>query len=168
MRISRLWPFLFVLSACSSATATAGGEPAGPCADFAGDLLPDGRAIRAVSDSLAHAAASLPDRGLRQLVLLPVSAKPVLKNRDLVAQAFASIYPPLLQDANVRARIRVAFWVDTSGQPHDVQLVRGAPDPRMNTATLQIVESFQFQPARQGRCPVPFFVAMPVTWAPSR
>jgi protein TonB len=74
------------------------------------------------------------------------------------------LYPPALRDAGVGGTTEVSMLVDATGIPRDVRVVRGSSHPDLDRATIAVERGMRFRPARQGSCPVPFFMVMTHTW----
>lgn len=144
---------------CASAGGAAPGSRSAACAPAA---APEAASLAAAFDSL-H-ALRLRGRSAGELVLAPHDSKPQLTNPIEVRSLFMKRYPPALRDAGVGGTVEVSLLVDASGVPTDVRVVRGSGHPDLDRATVEVQRGLRFRPARQGRCPVPFFMGMTHTW----
>ena len=148
---------LAVLAGCASARG------AGASAACASAAAPDPARLVAAFDSL-HALA-LRGRAPIDLVLAPHDRKPQLDNPGEVQQLFMKLYPPALRDAGVGGTTALALLVDATGNVGEVRLVRGSGHDELDRASMTVVRSMRWRPARQGSCPVPFYMGMPITWS---
>lgn len=155
---------LAVLAAgCASsggAAAAAAPAPSAACASAA--TPPDDARLAAAFDSL-HTLA-MRGRAPGELVLAPHDRKPRIDNAGEVRNLLATLYPPALRDAKIGGTTRMALLVDASGTVRNVLLVRGSAHDELDRASIAVARSLRFRPARQGSCPVPFFMVIPITW----
>lgn len=144
---------------CASAGGAASGSRSAACAPAA---TPDSASLAAAFDSL-HALRQR-GRSAGELVLAAHDSKPQLANPGEVRKLFMRLYPPALRDAGVGGTAEVSMLVDASGIPREARVVRGSGHPELDRATLDVERGMRFRPARQGSCPVPFFMVMTHTW----
>ncbi len=155
---------LTLLAACASAAGPASGSPPPSCASAA--LPADDAGLAAAFDSL-H-TLRVRGRAADSLVLTPYDTPPRLDNRSEVARLFKTLYPGALRDAGVGGTAEVAALIDTSGTMGNIRLVRGSTYHELDLATYTVVRGMRFRPARQGGCPVPYFMSVPITWEMER
>lgn len=159
---------LSVLAAgCASAGGAASGSASAPSAACASAAMPPDPASQAAAFDSLHkllVGGRLP----RDLVLAPHDRKPQLDNFAEIQELFRTTYPPALRDAGVQGSAQVAALLDARGAVRDVKLVRSSMYNELDAATVAVVRRMRFRPARQGGCPVPFFMSLPVSWTLER
>ncbi|HEX8274444.1 MAG TPA: energy transducer TonB [Longimicrobiaceae bacterium] len=155
--------FAGALASLAAGCASAGGATSGPrSAACASVSIPDSASLAAAFDSL-H-ALRLQGRSGGELALVPHDSKPQLANPREVRKLFMRLYPPALRDAGVGGTTEVTLLIDASGIPRDVRVVRGSGHPELDRATIDVQKGMRYRPARQGSCPVPFFMVMLHNW----
>ena len=157
-------------TACAATSNHAALPPLDPseCPAWADGRTGDGRSIVESFDSLYLATLS---RREMEPVTDPeerLSKKPELINRSAAADFMQRSYPPALMAANRGGTAMVAFLVRADGTPDPIRLLRTSGITELDLATVEAVKRFRFSPGIFRGCPVTVFVAMPVTWAPSR
>ncbi len=161
---------VLTLSALVGACAPGGRTPSATvpdvtCTAAGSERLPDGRTLLQAYDSLHVLARVLKPE---QLILLPHTIKPSLANRNQVQQLLGSMYPPALRDAGIQGNTSASVLINTDGTPIHVQVVRSSRYSEMDQATLTVIRSMRFEPAKNGQCPVPFFTVIPFSWTLER
>jgi protein TonB len=159
--------FAALAAGCASAGGAASGSASAPSAACASAAMPPDPASQAAAfDSLHRLLVGGQVPG--DLVLAPHDRKPQLDNAAEVQELLRTMYPKALRDAGVQGTAQVAALLDTRGVVRDVKLVRPSMYSDLDAATLAVVKRMRFTPAKQGNCPVPFFMSLPVTWSLER
>lgn len=155
-----------LLSGCAAGGASAPApSAAGPaCAESA--RLADSAGLAVAFDSLYALAQS--GRRPADLVLAPHDRKPALANTRQVERLLQTLYPPALREAGLGGTNEVALLIGADGAVRSVLLVRSSGKGELDRATIEVARGMRFRPARRGSCPVPFFAAVPISWAVER
>ncbi|MET0397530.1 MAG: energy transducer TonB [Longimicrobiaceae bacterium] len=149
-----------LVAGCASAGA-AGSAPAPTASAACAPALDDAR-LAAAFDSL-HALRQSRRRA-NDLVLVPSDREPQLQNASEVQRLLVTLYPAALRSTGVTGRTEVALLIDESGTVRDARLVGGSTHPDFDQPALLVSRGMRFRPARKGRCPVPFFATIPISW----
>jgi TonB family protein len=100
----------------------------------------------------------------------PFTAAPTIVNRQEVVEAMEASYPPLLREAGIGGRIVMYFFIDRTGEVHDVRIQESSGHPALDEAALRVASVYRFSPAKNGDEDVPVWVMFPITFqaTPSR
>lgn len=94
----------------------------------------------------------------------PFTERPELKDKEAVAKALESYYPPLLRDAGIGGRAQVWFFISETGKVEKVQLNETSGYEALDQAALKVARSMAFTPARNKGKPVPVWVSIPLVF----
>jgi len=98
-------------------------------------------------------------------VFTPFTVTPTLVNRDEVAKALETEYPPLLRGAGVGGMVQVWVFVDEDGTVGDVRIHDSSGQPALDDAALRVARVFRFSPALNRDEKVAVWVSLPITFA---
>ncbi len=94
----------------------------------------------------------------------PFTERPELKDKEAVAKALESYYPPLLRDAGIGGTAQVWFYISETGKVEEVQLKETSGHKALDQAALKVAKSMAFTPARNKGKPVPVWVSIPLVF----
>ena len=94
----------------------------------------------------------------------PFTQAPTLLNRDEVASALESEYPPLLRDAGVEGTVNVWFHIGEDGRILATQVQESSGHEALDEAALRVAKQVRFSPALDQAEPVPVWVALPISF----
>ena len=95
----------------------------------------------------------------------PMTRRPELMNRDVVAAAIERNFPPLLRAAGISGTATVHMYIDTVGRVTRTLLSRSSGYPALDDAALSVVASMQFSSAYNRQEKVAVWVEVPITFA---
>jgi TonB family protein len=94
----------------------------------------------------------------------PFTQAPTLLNRDEVASALESEYPPLLRNAGVEGTVNVWFHIGEDGRILATQVQESSGHEALDEAALRVAKQVRFSPALDQAEPVPVWVALPISF----
>ena len=71
-------------------------------------------------------------------------------------------YPSAARRMGEEGEVRLRVYVDTAGNPQQIEIFRSSGFPRLDQAAQDTVRQWRFIPARQGDQPVPAWVIVPI------
>ncbi|HEU0300236.1 MAG TPA: energy transducer TonB [Longimicrobium sp.] len=92
-----------------------------------------------------------------------VTDLPRVRNALAFQQALVREYPPALRGAGVRAVVHARFRVEPDGTITNPSILR-ASAPGFEEATLRVVQTLTFTPARLNGRPVRVWMELPIQW----
>lgn len=92
------------------------------------------------------------------LALVPVPARPRLRNTRELARAMTELFPSDLRDRRVGGTVRFHLLLDEEGRVARSQLALGARYPAFNAAGARALERMVFDPVGFGGCRLPVFI----------
>lgn len=104
----------------------------------------------------------------KKLVLTPYTSRPRLSNGSAVSRLLSLEYPPALRATGRGGKATVAFLIRPDGKADHVRLLRSYGHEQLDKASTTVVHHMWFSPARNGSCPVPFFVAQSINYEVER
>ena len=109
--------------------------------------------------------ADLPSSQISQEpTFTPYTVRPDIMNREEVARAMQSNYPPLLRDAGIGGTATVWFFLDETGRVQNVRINGSSGHQALDEAALRVAEAIQFTPALNKEKPVPVWISLPITF----
>lgn len=97
----------------------------------------------------------------------PFTVAPDITNRGEIQEALEAEYPPLLRDAGVGGTAKVWFYLSKTGELVKVELSSSSGHAPLDEAALRVARAFDFTPAYNRDEPVPVWVALDITFAPT-
>jgi TonB family protein len=94
----------------------------------------------------------------------PFTQAPTLLNRDEVASALESEYPPLLREAGVEGTVMVWFHIGEDGRVLATRVQETSGHQALDEAALRVADQIEFSPALNRDDPVPVWVALPISF----
>jgi TonB family protein len=94
----------------------------------------------------------------------PFTQAPTLLNREEIASALESEYPPLLREAGVEGTVNVWFHIGDDGRILGTQVQESSGHEALDEAALRIANQVEFSPALNKDDPVPVWVALPISF----
>ncbi len=102
----------------------------------------------------------------------PRTVRPALRNHARVAWMLESTYPRDLRDRGIGGTTNVWLHVGEAGTVKDVQVNESSGHGALDRAALRVARAMKFDPAIRteddGRCAVPVWIALDVTFTVQR
>lgn len=102
-----------------------------------------------------------------QPTFTPFTVRPALENRQQVADALETMYPPLLREAGIGGAVDVWFFIDEAGVVRKTQLKATSGHAALDEAALKVAATMRFSPALNRAQPVPVWVQLPIVFQPA-
>jgi TonB family protein len=98
----------------------------------------------------------------------PMTVRPRLRNADAVRTALELAYPSSLRQGGIGGTTNVWFFIDAEGSVRKVMVNEASDYEALDQAALEVARTMEFTPAYNREQRVPVWIALDITFQPTR